>query len=110
MIAIGATGEWLPFYANVVTSSTVRQFDVSVAGIYRALMEAFLPYLAGAGSALPIPMRSLIEPELCALAAKVSWEEGDREVSLAELGAREVSYDGRVFAAAYRRQKYPETR
>ena len=109
VIAIGPTSEWLPFYATIVTERTVHQFTVQVSGIYRALLEATLPYLASLTASPPVPMRSLVEPELCALAAKLSWEDGDREVTLAELDGSDVRYDGGAFAAGYRRQRYPES-
>jgi len=54
-------------------------------------------------------MKALLEPELCALAAKVSWEEGNREVRLSELAGHSVSYDGPAFAEFYRKQKYPNS-
>ncbi len=109
IIAIGATSKWLPFYATIVTDKMVHQFTVNITTVYRSLLEVALPYLAGETPTQPLSMESLIEPELCALAAKLSWEQGDREVSLAELDGSDVSYDGRAFAAKYRRQRYPET-
>lgn len=106
-IVIGETTAWLPFYATIVTDRDIEQIVAETGKVYRALLEAALPYLAGEVAQPPIPMEQLIEPELCALAAKLSWEEGDREVALTELAGRAVCYDGRAFAAAYKRQKYP---
>jgi hypothetical protein len=108
VIAVGVTGEWLPFYATIISERTVRQFIVDSGALYRALLEALLPCLARTQPEAPVPMGDLVEPELCALAAKLSWEEGDREVMLAELEASAVAYDGSEFAAEYRRQKYPD--
>lgn len=108
VIAIGATSQWLPFYAAIITDRKVTQFIADVGALYRAMLEALLPYLAGSQPEPPVPMSELVEPELCALAAKLSWEEGDREVKLAELKHSDTSYDGSGFAAEYRRQKYPD--
>jgi hypothetical protein len=108
IVAIEATGQWLPFYATIISERAVKQFTVDSGGLYRALLEALLPYLAGSQPEAPVPISHLIEPELWALAAKLSWEEGDREVRLAELEASQVAYDGSEFAAEYRRQKYPD--
>jgi hypothetical protein len=92
-----------------VTDRTVHQFTADkVSRIYRSSLETLLPYLAGEASAPPLPMQILIEPELCALAARTSWEEGDREVALSELEGSDVGYDGRAFAAAYRSKRYPD--
>lgn len=108
VIAVGATSEWLPFYATIISERAVKQFIVDSRALYRAMLEALLPYLAGDQPEPPVPMSDLAEPELCALAAKLSWEDGDREVSLSELSHSDVRYDGPAFAAEYRRQKYPD--
>jgi hypothetical protein len=107
-VIVGAVAGWIPFYATVVTDKGVSQFQVDSGNLYRSLLEAVLPYLAGATDAPPIPMDELIEPELCALAARRSWLEGDREVALAELSEADGGYDGPAFAAGYRRARYPE--
>jgi len=109
LVAIEATGEWLPFYATAVTDRGVQQLTIDSRALYRALLEALLPYLAGEQAQPPVRMDDLVEPELCALAAKLSWENGNREVGLAELVGSSISYDGSAFAAEYRRQKYPDS-
>ncbi len=46
------------------------------------------------------------EPELCALAARQSWQQGGTEVFLSDLQLDDSGYDGAVFAVGYRRQRY----
>lgn len=106
LLVTGETTEWLPFFASIVTDRRVEQIVADTGDLYRALLEVTLPYLSGEAPP-PLPMAHLVEPELCALAAKLSSEDGDREVALTELDACAVRYDGRAFAAGYRRQKYP---
>lgn len=52
-------------------------------------------------------IEALLEPEWCALAARTSWLEGDREVTLTEAKAGEAGYDGTAFAEGYRKARYP---
>lgn len=104
LLVIGAAARWLPFHATVISDREVSQFQVDASRLYRALLEKILPYLEGRIAAPPIPLRELMEPEMWALAARRSWEEGDREVSLDELG--EGGYDGAAFGRFYREQKY----
>lgn len=107
LLVIGTAAAWMPFYATVVTEKTVAQYQADAGKLYRALLEAVLPYLAGETDRPPVPMEALIEPELCALAARKSWLEGDREVFLAELCEEDEGYDGETFAEEYRKAKYP---
>jgi len=100
-------GVWIPSFASIVTEKTVAQFTPDVNLIYRALLEATLPYLAGQTDQAPIPMAELIEPELCALAARKSWMNGNRPVALAELTEADGGYDGKLFAEGYRKARYP---
>jgi len=106
VIAIGKTDAWLPFYATVVTERAVHQFTADTRDLYRGLLRVALPYLGG-NSPAPVAMDDLVECELCALAAKLSWENGDREVTLAEARGSVASYNGAEFAVGYRRQRYP---
>ncbi|MEW6752322.1 MAG: Gfo/Idh/MocA family oxidoreductase, partial [Candidatus Latescibacterota bacterium] len=62
-------GAWLPFHATAVTEKKVRQITCDSSRLYRALLSAVLPYLAGTLESPPLPMPVLLEPELCALAA-----------------------------------------
>jgi hypothetical protein len=106
LVVVGAAAAWMPFYATIITERSVAQLQADAGKLYRALLEACLPYLAGEVDQPPVSMDALIEPELCALAARRSWLEGDREVLLAELRDDE-GYDGKAFAEGYRKARYP---
>jgi len=97
---------YIPFYATLVTPKGVTHLVPEAGKLYRALLEATLPYLAGE-TAPPLPIETLIEPELCALAARKSWLNGDAEVRLSELSEEDNGYDGATFAVGYRKMRYP---
>ena len=101
----GRRGGWLPFYATAVTEKAVRQTTVATGGIYRALIEAAVPYLAGEADEPPMPMADLLEPELAALAARQSWLRGGAEIHLTDLPLDDPGYDGARFAADYARAR-----
>lgn len=103
---VGATAKWLPFHATIATEREVTQYQVDSSRLYRALLEQVLPYLAGQAQKAPVPLAALVEPELWALAARRSWQEGDREVYLDELREGDPGYDGAEFARFYRKQRY----
>ena len=107
LIIVGATQAWMPFYASIVTERSCFQYQAETSRLYQALLEVTLPYLAGETEHPPLPMDQLLEPELCALAARQSWLEGGREVAIAELTDDRDGYDGQAFAEGYRRAKYP---
>jgi hypothetical protein len=109
LLVIGSAAKWMPFYATIITECTVAQYQADAGKLYRALLEATLPYLAGEAAQPPVPFDDLLEPELCALAARRSWLEGDREVTLAELSEADEGYDGAGFAVGYRKARYPGT-
>lgn len=106
-LVVGAAAGYLPFYTTLVTEKGVSHLTPEVGKLYRALLEATLPYLAGETDAPPIPIEALIEPELCALAARKSWQTGDSIVSLPDLRAEDSGYDGAAFARGYRKMRYP---
>jgi len=106
ILIIGATAKWMPFYTTIVTERSVAHYQADAGKLYRALLEATLPYLAGEAAA-PLTVDEWLEPELCALAARQSWLEGDQEVMLAELPLDDTGYDGKTFAEGYRKAKYP---
>lgn len=106
-LVVGRTERWLPFYATVATEREVVQFQVDPNRLYGALLETALPYLAREVDKPPLPFDHLVEPEICALAARRSWTEDDREVALTELSAADEGYDGAEFAAGYRKARYP---
>ena len=107
-LVVGKSEAWQPFYASIVTGKGVTQYQADAGKLYRGLLEAVLPYLARKTDVPPVPIDDLLEPELCALAARRSWLEGDREVALAELSESDDGYDGKAFAVEYRRARYPQ--
>lgn len=105
VVVVGTAENWMPFYATIVTEKGVTQLQADSSKLYRALLEATLPYLAGETDTPPVPVEQLVEPELWAIAARQSWLEDDRQVLLSEV-AYDVGYDGASFAQEYRRMKY----
>ena len=101
-------GAWLPFHATAITEKAVRQITCDTKTLYRGLLEAVLPYLAGEAEDPPVPMDALIEVELAAMAARQSWLRNGAEVFLSDLALEDEGYDGAVFAVGYRRQRYPK--
>lgn len=107
LLVIGKAAAWIPFYASVTTQKSCVQYVADNARLYRALLAAVLPYLAGETADPPVSPDDLIEPELWALAARQSWLNGDREVLLSDIDPHDSGYDGAVFASEYRAMKYP---
>jgi len=107
-VIVGAAAAWIPFYATVITERTVVHYQPDAGSLYRALLEATLPYLSGEVSQPPVSLDALLEPELCALAARRSLREGDRTVALSELREEDGGYDGASFAEEYRKARYPQ--
>jgi hypothetical protein len=109
IVVIGATAAWLPFYATAVTERSVMQIVADNGKLYRALLEATLPFLAGETDQAPLSPEDWLAPEIWALAARRSWMNGDREVPLSDLDDSDA-YDGKAFAASYRQARYPAER
>ena len=107
ILVVGTNGTWLPFHTTLVTEKEVTQFQVDATRVYKALLEAVLPYLEGKVDAPPLPFDAWIEPELCAMAARRSWLEGSREVRLEELSEEDEGYDGAAFAKEYWKIRNP---
>jgi len=113
VLVIGAAANWMPFYATVVTEKKPSYFVAGggpLSQLYRSLLEVVLPYLAGETDTPPLSIDDWLEPELCALAARYSWQNGDCEVALADLPAllaNDAGYDGKTFEDGYRKAKYP---
>jgi hypothetical protein len=99
---------YIPFYATLVTPKGVTHLLPDSKHLYRAQLEATLPYLAGETDTAPFSGWTLIEPELCALAARKSWLNADAEILLSELTEADGGYDGPTFAAGYRKMRYPQ--
>lgn len=106
-VTVGPGEKWLPFAATAVTEKTIEQITADTADLYRGMLREVLPYLAGRIDTPPIPMTDLMEPERCAIAALRSRAEGGRAIDLGAMPTEGAGYDGRAFADAYRRQKYP---
>ena len=109
-VVVGKAENWLPFYAAIATERSVAQFQVDSGRLYRSLLTAVLPYLSGTADEPPVGVDALLEPERCALAARRSWLEKDREVLLEELSIEDEGYDGQAFAAEYRKARYPQSK
>jgi Oxidoreductase family, NAD-binding Rossmann fold len=105
LLTIGKNA-WLPFRIMAVTSKKTEFIDGSSGtSPYRSLLEAELPYLTGQTNQPPMPMAELIEPELAALAARMSWMDHGREVFIDDLRLDDPGYDGTQFALGYRRAR-----
>jgi hypothetical protein len=104
IVGVGTTAGYLPFYATVVTQKDVSHIKVNNAGLYQALLKNVLPYFAGE-TAAPIPLQSLIEVELSAIAAKLSRQSGGKRIFLQDIPAHEAGYDGTRFGTEYKIQK-----
>lgn len=104
-LLIGKTEKWLPFYATAVSERNVTQLNPVPGNLYRALLEAVLPYLTRETDTPPVDPALLFEPELAALAALQSQQEGGCEAALSDLSPN-TRYDGAAFAASYRIAKY----
>jgi len=106
-LIIGQASGWIPFYASITTEKSWVHYQADSSLLYRALLEATLPYLSGETDRPPVTIDDLIQPELCALAARQSWLKGDREVLLSDLAETDEGYNGKTFAEGYRKMRYP---
>lgn len=104
ILTVGKTA-WLPFHATVTTDKKVHQIAVDNRVIYRSMLERVMPYFTGMTEVPPVGMNELLEPELAAMAARISWMEGGRKVFLTDLRRDDSGYDGTQFAAEYRRAR-----
>lgn len=106
-LVVGEAAAWQPFYATVVSDRGCRHIQPDIAMLYRALLTAVLPFLAGEVDEPPFSPGAWLAPERWALAAKQSLTRQSESVLLDGIDAS-VTYDGRACADAYRRQKYPK--
>ena len=105
LLTIGRNA-WLPFRITVVTDKKTESIDGSSGKPpYRSLLEVTLPYLTGQVDDPPFPMSEQLEPELAALAARMSWMNQGQEVFLDDLRLDDPGYDGTQFALEYRRAR-----
>jgi len=101
VLTIGPNPAYLPFYATVVSDRGISHIQLDNSRLYRALLERALPYLAGEGEA-PAPLEELLEVELTAIAARMSWMQHGARIFLSDLRADDPGYDGAAFAQSYR--------
>lgn len=106
-VIVGKADSWLPFHASIITEKTVTQYQVDSTRLYRNFLQAILPYLSGETPHPPVPITELIEPELWAIAARTSRNNGNRPVLLSDIADSDTGYDGSEFAESYRLARYP---
>jgi hypothetical protein len=104
IINVGPARKYLPFYATVITDRRVTQLSFDARLIYKSLLEAILPFYCKRAP-VPVSMEALIECELAAIAARVSWQHGNILVNLRDLRLDDPGYDGFAFAESYRLSK-----
>ena len=102
ILSIGSQSGYLPFYATVVTDKKVHHVQVDSGKLYKALLEAVLPYLGREVDSPPEPMPSLLEAELTAIAARTSWMKNGDRIFLNDLRIDDPGYDGTAFGEEYR--------
>jgi predicted regulator of Ras-like GTPase activity (Roadblock/LC7/MglB family) len=104
LMTVGKTA-WLPFNITAVTDKNVRQITVDNSKIYRSLLMAVLPYLVGNSDKAPLGIDEILEPELAAMAARISWLNKGEKIFLTDLRNEDLGYDGTQFAIEYRRAR-----
>ena len=105
-VIVGKVAGWIPFWATVVTERGVAQFVADAGKLYRALLEACLPYLAGETDEPPVGPEEFVAPERCAVAARASRNSRNALLLINEPD-EDDGYDGAAFAAEYRAMRYP---
>ncbi|HEY8371404.1 MAG TPA: Gfo/Idh/MocA family oxidoreductase [Pseudonocardiaceae bacterium] len=113
MVSVGPTAARHPFHATVLTAHGVEHLTVDPDGLYAQFLRTVLPYLAAGNPhevPPPLPLPQLVEPELAALAALVSEEDGGRWVDLDDPALGRVHHDGAAFARRYRESRRGQTR
>lgn len=106
LLSVGTPPGALPFYVTLVTGQGVTHLTPDPKHLYRALLEAVLPYLSGETATPLVPIDTLLEPELCALAARQSAQNGNIAVTLSDITPT-TAYDGAEFARGYQKMRYP---
>lgn len=106
LVAVGGdSGEWLPFYATLVTDRTVVHLQPDPARLYQEFLARVLPWLARETDCSPCTTNALLEPELLALAGLQSRAASGATISPGDITASPV-FDGEAFAQLYRKAKY----
>jgi len=102
LLTVGKS-EWLPFNLTVVTSKNVEY--IVAEGFYESFLEEVLPYFTGMTDTPPLNIDEILEPELMAMAAKMSWQNKGQEIFLSDIAADYKGYDGTQFTLEYRRSR-----
>lgn len=97
---------WVQSHLTLVAEKSLEHLRLAIDDIYRPLLQATLPYLAGAKPAR-IPLASLVQPEIAMLASRRSLGQAERWVERGEMDQAPETYDGEAFAREYRRLRYP---
>lgn len=103
LLTVGKSA-WLPSTLTVVTDRKVEHV-VATGGFYHSFLEGVLPYITGKTDTPPLTMEEILEPELTAMAAKMSWQNNGQEIFLTDLPSDYPGYDGTQFALEYRRAR-----
>lgn len=98
---------WIQSHLTLIGERSLQHVRISTTDIYRPMLERIMPYLGGESDA-PVPIRDLVQPELAALAARLSVSCDGKWIERAQALSSPIMADGTRFAAAYRRQRYPE--
>lgn len=106
-IALLTVGQnaWLPFTATIVTDKIVEMLTVDTEDLYKNFLREALPFFVGQSKSLPFEKENLAEPELAAMAARMSWMNNGQEIFLTDLRLDDSGYDGTQFALEYRRAR-----
>jgi len=110
ILSIGSQPGYLPFYATVVTDKKLYHIQVDAGRLYKALLEAVLPYLGEEADNPPVSLSNLLETELTAISAQTSWIKNGDRVFLNDLRIDDHGYDGTVFGEEYRLAKIGQGR
>lgn len=104
LLTIGPA-QWLPFTITAVSDRAVKQIETDNNRIYRSMLDAVMPYFTGRSDTPPIPPEVFLEPELAALAARMSWQNNGEKIFLSDLRLDDPGYDGTAFAREYLRAR-----
>ncbi|MCC6681115.1 MAG: Gfo/Idh/MocA family oxidoreductase [Phycisphaeraceae bacterium] len=107
-LIVGSAAGWHPFYSTIITERGCTHLQPVPGKLYRAILEATLPYLSCQVDTPPVPHAVWTAPERWALAARQSWTCGDQIVRLDAI-SHDIHYDGDAFGISYRKLKYPAT-
>lgn len=109
LVTVGKNA-WLPCMLTVITDKQIKQLSPGELS-HRTIMRKILPYLSGKTDTPPVATaEELIEPELAAMAARISWLNHGQKVYLTDLRLDDPGYDGMQFAREYRRARLEEAK